>query len=190
DILDKDTTIETTRALSDLAETILRQIAAVQYAPLIRRLGLPTLTDGPRAGQPSRYVLLGLGKLGGREMSYHSDLDLILVYEGDGRTMPPAGSSRWDTFELTDNFHFFSELARQIIKAASYMGPRGRLYQVDMRLRPTGKSGSLVLPLSEFERYYQEGSAQLWERQALTRARIVFGDPDFAEQVTRSIHHQ
>lgn len=95
-------------------------------------------------------MLLSLGKLGGREMSYHSDLDLILVYEGDGRTLPPPRSSRFDTFELTDNFHFFSQLARQIIRMASQMGPMGRLYQVDMRLRPTGKSGSLVIPLGEF----------------------------------------
>jgi glutamate-ammonia-ligase adenylyltransferase len=187
DILGKDTTIETTRALSDLAETILRQIAVVQYPPLVRRLGLPTLTDGPRAGQASRYVLLGLGKLGGREMSYHSDLDLILVYEGDGRTLPPPGSSRFDTFELTDNFHFFSELARQIIRMASQMGPMGRLYQVDMRLRPTGKSGSLVIPLSEFARYFEEGGAQLWERQALTRARVVFGDEEFGQVVMAAV---
>ncbi|MSQ93879.1 MAG: bifunctional [glutamate--ammonia ligase]-adenylyl-L-tyrosine phosphorylase/[glutamate--ammonia-ligase] adenylyltransferase [Gemmataceae bacterium] len=190
DILGKDDIISTTRELSDLAETILIELATLQYPIMACRLGVPSLTEGPRAGQPSRYVLLGLGKLGGREMSYHSDLDLILIYEGDGRTMPPTGSSRWDRFELTDNFHFFSELARQIIRAASYMGPRGRLYQVDMRLRPTGNSGSLVLPLSEFERYYQEGSAQLWERQALSRARIVFGDADFAEHAIRSINHQ
>ena len=85
--------------------------------------GCRVLSDGPRAGQASRYVLLGLGKLGGREMSYHSDLDLILIYEGDGRTMPPPGSTRWDTFELTDNFHFFSELARQIIKTRQLHGP-------------------------------------------------------------------
>ncbi len=189
DILGKDSIIETTRALSDLAEAILVQIGDLQYPPLQRRLGMPVLSDGPRAGQVSRYVILGLGKLGGHEMSYHSDLDLILIYEGDGRTMPPPGSTRWDTFELTDNFHFFSELARQIIKATSYMSPRGRLYQVDMRLRPTGKSGSLVLPLSEFERYYQEGTAQLWERQALSRARVVFGDDDFAEHVMRTVEH-
>jgi glutamate-ammonia-ligase adenylyltransferase len=193
DILGKDDIIETTRTLSDLAESILVQIASLQSPPLVRRLGLPYLVDGPRNGQPSRYVLLGLGKLASREMSYHSDLDLILIYEGDGRTMPPPGSSRWDTFELTDNFHFFSELARQIIRAASYMGPRGRLYQVDMRLRPTGNSGSLVLPLNEFERYYQQGDAQLWERQALSRARIVYGDPDFADEVMqviqRAVYH-
>ena len=193
DILGKDSIQATTAALSDLAETILVQIASLQFAPLARRFGLPNLAEGERAGQPSRFVLLGLGKLGGREMSYHSDLDLILIYEGDGRTGPPPGASRFDRFDLTDNFHFFTELARHIIKVASYLGPKGRLYQVDMRLRPTGKSGSLVIPLSEFERYFEDGGAQLWERQALTRARVVYGDADFARQVAgaveRSAYH-
>jgi glutamate-ammonia-ligase adenylyltransferase len=188
DILGKDTILETTHELSDLAETILRQIAALQYPSLLTRLGMPALHEhSSRVGQTSRYVLLGLGKLGGQEMSYHSDLDLILVYEGDGRTVPPPGSSRWDTFELTDNFHFFSELARNIIRVTGQMGPRGRLYQIDMRLRPTGKSGSLVIPLAEFIRYYEEGEGQLWERQALTRARVVAGDPQFAQEVLSAI---
>ena len=187
DILGKDDIHQTTAALSDLAEAILVQLALLEQSPLVKRFGIPTLLDGPRANAQSRYCLVALGKLGGREMSYHSDLDLILVYEGDGRTLPPPGSSRWDTFELTDNFHFFSELARHIIKVASYLGPKGRLYHVDMRLRPTGKSGSLVIPLAEFHRYYHEG-AQLWERQALTRARVVFGDPDFAAQVMGEIY--
>jgi glutamate-ammonia-ligase adenylyltransferase len=183
DILGKDSIQETTAALSDLAETILAQLAQVQQAPLDRRFGVPYLAEGNRAGQISRYVLLGLGKLGGREMSYHSDLDLVLVYEGDGRTGPPLGATRFDRFELTDNFHFFTELAQRIIRATSVLGPKGRLYQVDMRLRPTGKSGSLVLPLAEFRRYYEGGGAQLWERQALTRARVVFGDADFGREV-------
>jgi [glutamine synthetase] adenylyltransferase / [glutamine synthetase]-adenylyl-L-tyrosine phosphorylase len=183
DILGKDTIQATTAALSDLAETILVQIAGLQYAPLAQRFGVPYLDEGPRAGQPSRWVLLGLGKLGGREMNYHSDLDLILVYEGDGRTGPPAGASRFDQFQLTDNFHFFTELGQRIIKVTSLLGPRGRLYQVDMRLRPTGKSGSLVSPLTEFRRYYEEGRAQLWERQALTRARVVHGDEAFGREV-------
>ena len=214
DLLGKDTVQETTAALSDLAETILLQIAALQYPPLVKRMGMPTTEKGRkgegekgREGEGSalpfspspllpfscRYALLSLGKLGGREMTYHSDLDLILIYEGDGRTVPPPGSTRFDTFELTDNFHFFSELARHIIKMASFLGPMGRLYQVDMRLRPTGKSGSLVIPLGEFVRYYEEGSAQLWERQALTRARVVLGDEEFGrevmEAVARSAYH-
>jgi glutamate-ammonia-ligase adenylyltransferase len=187
DILGKDTVEDTASALSDLAETILRQIADLQHSLLERRFGVPYLSEGARAGQPSRHVLLALGKLGGRELSYHSDLDLILVYEGDGQTGPPAGSTRFDRFELTNNYHYFTELAQRIIKAASVLGPLGRLYHVDMRLRPTGKSGSLVIPLTEFRRYYEEGGAQLWERQALTRARVVQGDPAFGHEVMRAI---
>jgi glutamate-ammonia-ligase adenylyltransferase len=183
DILGKDSLLETLAALSDLAETILVQIAQLQEPPLIQRFGIPYLAEGERSGQASRYVILGLGKLGGRELNYHSDLDLILVYEGDGRTGPPAGASRFDLYEQTDNFHFFTELTQRIIKVAGLLGPMGRLYQVDMRLRPTGKSGSLVIPLSEFRRYYQEAGAQLWERQALTRARVVFGDQAFGQEV-------
>jgi [glutamine synthetase] adenylyltransferase / [glutamine synthetase]-adenylyl-L-tyrosine phosphorylase len=187
DILGKDTIQETTAALSDLAETILVQIAVLQEPPLAKRFGVPYIAAGPRTGQPSRYALLALGKLGGREMSYHSDLDLILVYEGDGHTAAPPGASRFDRFELTSNFHYFTDLCQRIIRAAGYLGPLGRLYQVDMRLRPTGKSGSLVIPLTEFLRYYEEGGAQLWERQALTRGRVVYGDPAFADDVFKAV---
>jgi [glutamine synthetase] adenylyltransferase / [glutamine synthetase]-adenylyl-L-tyrosine phosphorylase len=187
DILAKDTIQATAIALSDLAETLLVQISRLQEAPLARRFGVPYLAEGPRAGQPSRWALLGLGKLGAREMSYHSDLDLIVIYEGDGRTGPPLGASRFDRFELTDNFHFFTELTQRIIKVTSFLGPQGRLYQVDMRLRPTGKSGSLVLPLTEFHKYYEGGGAQLWERQALCRARVLYGDPEFAGEVLAAV---
>jgi glutamate-ammonia-ligase adenylyltransferase len=196
DILRKDPIRETVAALSDLAEVLLEQIASRQYAPLMKRYGVPVLSEGERAGQPSRFAILALGKLGGREMNYHSDLDLMMVYEGDGRTQPPPGSTRFDRFDLTDNYHFFTELAQHIIKATSYQGPMGRLYAIDMRLRPTGKSGSLVIPLSEFRRYFitqqdstshPEGGAQLWERQALTRARIVYGDAAFAQQVMAAV---
>ena len=128
---------------------------------------------------PCRYVLLGLGKLGGREISYHSDLDLLLVYEADGTT---AGGP-----DPTPNSHYFTDLAQRVIKTASTMGPMGRLYAVDMRLRPTGKSGALVLPLCEFDRYFASGAAQLWERQALGRARVVRGDPAFAADVMARI---
>ncbi len=185
DILGKDSVADTTAALSDLAETVLVQVARPQSAPLERRYGVPTLAEGPRAGELARFALLALGKLGGRELNYHSDLDLLLVYEGDGRTAPPPGAGRFDKYEPTDNFHFFTELAQRIIRAMSFPGPMGRLYQVDMRLRPTGRSGSLVLPLAEFARYYATGpgaGAQLWERMALTRARPVLGDPDFARE--------
>ena len=196
DILGKDCIRGTTAELSDLAETILVDVAGRQGGPLEKRFGVPYLAEGPRAGQRSRFVVLALGKLGGRELNYHSDLDLMLLYEGDGRTGPPPGATRFDRFEPTDNIQFFTELAQRIIRAASYLGPMGRLYQIDMRLRPTGKSGSLVLPLAEFRRYFAaeaEGEAQphagaqLWERQALTRARVVHGDADFGCEVMAAV---
>src|SRR5579883_552197 len=196
DILGKDRIRETVLALSDLAETILVQVAAPHPGQMERRYGVPLVGEGERANHPARFVLLGLGKLGGQEMNYHSDLDLMMVYEGDGRTQPTPGSTRFDRYDLTDNYHFFTELAQHIIKAASYQGPMGRLYAVDMRLRPTGKSGSLVIPLCEFRRYFitqqdstshPEGGAQLWERQALTRARIVHGDPAFGQEVMAAV---
>jgi glutamate-ammonia-ligase adenylyltransferase len=189
DILGKDDIQATTAALSDLAETILGQIAELHGPAMTRRYGQPRLAEEPRVGEAARYVILGLGKLGGREMSYQSDLDLILVYEGDGRTAPPAGATRFETFELTDNFHYFTEFTQRIIKTASLLGPMGRLYHVDMRLRPTGKSGSLVIPLSQFRRYYEAGGAQLWERQALTRARVVHGAADFGRGVMDAVEH-
>jgi glutamate-ammonia-ligase adenylyltransferase len=196
DILNKDAIQATTAALSDLAEVLLEQIAAPQYAPLVKRFGVPILSAGERAGQPCRFAVLALGKLGGGEMNYHSDLDLMMIYEGDGHTQLPSEATRFDRYELTDNYHFFTELAQHIIKATSYLGPMGRLYSVDMRLRPTGKSGSLVIPLCEFRRYFitgedhsahPEGGAQLWERQALTRARIVHGDAEFGRDVMAAV---
>jgi glutamate-ammonia-ligase adenylyltransferase len=190
DILGKSHIQDTTAALSDLAEVILGRLAALQVAPLEKRYGVPLLAEGPRTGQPSRVVLLALGKLGGREMNYRSDLDLVLIYEGDGHTAPPPDSSRFDRYEATDNFHFFTELGQRLIRAASFQGPMGRLYAVDMRLRPMGRSGSLVMPLAEFRRYFDpcpEGKAQLWERQALTRARPVFGDADFGQQILDAV---
>jgi glutamate-ammonia-ligase adenylyltransferase len=185
DILGKAPIQETTAALSDLAETILVQIVRLQESALAERFGVPLLGEGVPTGGPCRYAILGLGKLGGRELSYQSDLDLILVYEGDGRTGPAPGSAGHG-LRQADNFQFFTELAQRVIRVTSCPGPLGRLYQVDMRLRPTGRSGSLVTPLAEFCRYYGGGAGRLWEQQALTRARVVHGDADFARRVTEA----
>jgi glutamate-ammonia-ligase adenylyltransferase len=112
-------------------------------------------------------------------MSYHSDLDLVIVYAGEGRTAGPTP---------LDHYEYFTEYARRLIKALSRHGLLGKLYAVDMRLRPTGQSGSLVVPLDEFRRYYEPaGGAQVWERQSLTRARAMYGDPAFAAEVTAAV---
>src|SRR5205823_8283531 len=107
DLLRKNPVAETAAALSDLAETILARVAELEAPALAPRFGVPRLADG----RPCRYALLALGKLGGREMSYHSDLDLMLVYEGEGRTAPVAACGLAAS-ERTDHLHYFSELAR------------------------------------------------------------------------------
>jgi glutamate-ammonia-ligase adenylyltransferase len=161
---------QTTLGLSDLADTLLNQVVDLVEPPLRAKWGVP---------QPPGYVLLGLGKLGGREISYHSDLDLLLIFASDGST---AGGT-----ESTSNAYYFTELAQRVIKTLGTVGPMGRLYSVDMRLRPTGKSGSLVLPLCEFDRYFGGGGAQLWERQSLARARIIRGDGEAADCIMERI---
>ena len=178
DLLGKDRIHETTAALSDIAEALLEIVARRQRPD---KLGVPTLPDG----SPCRYTILGAGKFGGREMSYHSDLDLLLLYEGDGQTV--AGDPDAPEFRPVDNFLYFTELAQRVIKVMGQMGPHGKLYSVDMRLRPTGKSGALVSSLEAFERYYQSPAAQVWERQSMTRARPLSQDRAFTERVMEAV---
>ena len=136
DILGKEDIQATTGALSDIAETCLAQIAAREYERLAARFGRPQVGEGRRAGRPCEMVILALGKFGGREMNYHSDLDVIFLYEADGHTAADAGPAARPG---TTNQHFFSELGQRIIKAASQLSGYGRLYEVDARLRPTGQ---------------------------------------------------
>ena len=172
DILNRDDIQATHRALSDIAEVCLAEITRREYAQLVAKHGEPSIRDGEHAGQPCSLILLALGKLGGREPNYHSDLDLIFLYEAEGMTQAKHPSRRDKT---TTNQHFFSQLGQRIIKVVTQLGPHGRLYELDPRLRPAGKSGSLAVPLIGFAHYFESGQAQLWERQALCKARPIFG---------------
>jgi glutamate-ammonia-ligase adenylyltransferase len=138
----------------------------------------------PQPPGPCAFVTLALGKYGGREPNYHSDLDVIFLYEADGQTRP---ARRARPTSSTSNQHFFGELGQRIIKAASQPGPYGRLYEVDARLRPTGRSGALATSLPELIRYFEEGEGQLWERLALCKARVVYGEPAAAQRTMDAI---
>ncbi len=161
EIMGKDDVRMTTRTLSDIAEACLGVIAARESRRLRERLGHPS----------GELVILGMGKLGGREPNYHSDLDVIFLFDRNGRTRVPPDA----TGEATTNQHFFSTLAQRIIQAVTRLSPLGRLFEMDPRLRPTGQNGSLAISFDEFQRYFQSGQGQLWERQALCKARPVFG---------------
>ncbi len=186
DLLGKAAIRATTAALSDVADVLLNAVFDTTEPAVRRKLGVPIPTGFQAGDRPIPYCVLGLGKLGGREISYHSDLDLIVLYDSDGATTRDPSRTA-GPFEPTTAHHYFTTLTQEAIKATSRTGPLGRLYDVDMRLRPTGKSGSLVLPLDEFRRYFAAGGGQLWERQALTRARVVRGDPAFAGRVMAAV---
>ncbi|HWP34711.1 MAG TPA: bifunctional [glutamate--ammonia ligase]-adenylyl-L-tyrosine phosphorylase/[glutamate--ammonia-ligase] adenylyltransferase, partial [Thermodesulfobacteriota bacterium] len=154
------------RQLTALAETCLRAALDIAAAALAPRVGRPT----------TPYVVLGLGKLGGREMNYASDLDLLLVYGEPGETEPPPGGRR-----LTHQ-EYYARFVQRTVSVLATPTAEGVAFNVDMRLRPSGNQGPLVTSAAAFERYHAE-SAALWERQALIRARVVAGDPGLGERL-------
>jgi glutamate-ammonia-ligase adenylyltransferase len=117
--------------------------------------------------EPGALAILALGKLGGRELGYAADLDVVFVYEGDDEALVR-----------------FSRLAQRLLGALRQRTPRGRLYELDTRLRPSGSQGLLVSSLAGWRRYHAE-SAQLWEHQALLKLRAVAGDPALGAEVER-----
>jgi glutamate-ammonia-ligase adenylyltransferase len=184
DLLGKEDLTAITAALSGIAEVCLEEITAAEFEKLAARFGEPMMDDAS-ASRRSELVIVALGKFGGRELSYHSDLDLVFLFEADGET---RHTRRLRGGQTTTNPHFYGELASRVVRQAGRLGPLGRLYNVDPRLRPTGRNGPLATSLDEFERYFEPGGgAQLWERQALTKARIVYGEPSASARARRAI---
>jgi [glutamine synthetase] adenylyltransferase / [glutamine synthetase]-adenylyl-L-tyrosine phosphorylase len=171
DVLGREPIREVTRELADVAEAVVGQVARDQWNRRTERYGVPTRAAD--AGR-DRWAILGFGRLGGRELNYHSDLDLVFLHESDGQT---AGGP-----DTISNQQFVTEVAQRVLKALGRDALAGTLYQVDTRLRPHGAAGPLVNTLESFVRYY-ETSAQSWERLALTRGRVIFATGGFGRHV-------
>jgi glutamate-ammonia-ligase adenylyltransferase len=130
--------------------------------------------QGESVGVRVSPVVVALGKFGGREMNYASDIDLVFLYEYEGFSFHARRTRR--SAEGTTNSHFFSELAQRTMRVFNTFTPQGRLYEMDSRLRPSGRSGPAAISLDEFARYFaSDGPAAVWERQALVKARVVVG---------------
>lgn len=148
----------TTLELTHLAELCLREVCSVCWDDLTQRWGPPG----------TEFAVLGFGKLGGHDLNYSSDIDVVFLFGEEGMVRP----------NLTRQ-EFFSRLAEKIVAAFSANHPAGPLFRIDLRLRPEGASGPLVRSLESTENYYA-GFGETWERMALMKARGVAGDEELA----------
>jgi glutamate-ammonia-ligase adenylyltransferase len=160
--------------LAAIADVVIGESLDLAQRALIERHGAPSCPDRE---SPPGFAVIGYGKLGSRELGYGSDLDMIFLYEGceEGST---HGS------RPLPNEAFFARLGQRLIHILTTRTPGGILYEVDMRLRPSGKSGPLVTSLAALSQY-QRGHAWTWEHQALVRARPVAGSPALARDFAK-----
>ena len=159
--------------LSTLAELLLQTVHDRALEELRQQHGRPLYRSDGKTRE-ARLGIIGYGKLGGRELHYRSDLDIIFLHDSGTEAAMTDGQ------RPIDNGQFFARLAQKIISRITLLTAAGKLYEIDTRLRPDGASGMLVSSLSAF-RDYQCHKAWTWEHQALVRARHVAGDPAIAE---------
>ena len=158
-------------AYAGLAETLIEALSERVEAELVR-------THGSMPG--GQAAVIAMGKLGGHEMTADSDLDLIIVYDYQGEDAQSEGA------RSLHGPQYYSRFTQRLIAALSAETAEGSLYQVDMRLRPSGNQGPVATRLSSFVTY-QQGSAWTWEHLALTRARVVTGPATLRRQINATI---
>ena len=189
DILGKEQISATHATLSDIAEVCLKQVIETEYHRLVQRIGVPICggspEENPRAGSAAELVVLAVGKLGGREPNYHSDLEVLFLFDGEGSTRSLLPTRR---FEPTTNRHFFNQLSQRIIHAVTRTGVTGRLYNLDVGLRPLGNSGELAITIDDLRTYFENGAGKASERQALCQARAIWGGPLARETAIECVH--
>jgi glutamate-ammonia-ligase adenylyltransferase len=163
--------------LTDIAELIVERAMQLGWRQITAQFGVPTCSDaeGPR---PVAICAVGYGKLGGMELGYGSDLDLVFLHDSHGEHQETSGA------RPIDNQLFFVRLAQRIVHLLTMHSAAGRLYQVDVRLRPSGKGGLLVTNIEAFADY-QRREAWTWEHQALLHARAVAGSPELCARFER-----
>ena len=160
--------------LTDVAEITLAQASKFALRDLVARHGEPGCCIGGKR-QRASFAIVAYGKLGGFELGYGSDLDLVFIHDGEGESQETRGP------KVIDNARFFLRVAQRIIHFITTRTVDGVLYEIDARLRPDGAKGMLVNSLNGLAGYLRE-SAWTWEQQALVRARVVAGEPGLRER--------
>ena len=171
---------ETTAGLAALADCVLQVGVRACQDWLTALHGEPVCTDDSGIEQPCRFCVIGMGKLGGGELNFSSDIDLIYVYtsyQGQARGIMRNG----ERVGRISNHEYFVALARRLTTLIGGQGAAGQIFRVDLRLRPGGTQGQLALALLAYEAYYAR-FGQAWEKMALIKARPVAGDADLGRE--------
>jgi len=164
---------ELTEELSNLADAILDAALVSVIHDVEARHGTPITTDASGQPVPAVFAVIALGKLGGRELNYSSDIDLMFLYSGNGETSGP---------QKITNKEFFKKVANQYTSLLSTYTSAGLCYRVDLRLRPEGSLGDVCIPLAAAKEYYAK-RARDWELQMLIKARVAAGDRGIGQEL-------
>jgi len=176
DLLELTDVPETTVALTDLASVLIQAAYEVAEAALREQYGRPMHRDPRGRMVETGFAVIAMGKLGGGELNYSSDVDLLYVYESENGATAPAGRAGGRASgRAISNEEYFERLARETTKALADVTQEGHVFRVDLRLRAEGTSGQLARSLDRYERYYRTRGEQ-WERMALLKAWPVAGE--------------
>jgi len=161
-------------SLSHLADAILVQTYEMARETLRPILGTSRFKDNDGNFLPGEFAIIGMGKLGGRELHFASDLDVIFIYNRNGETFGAKNVT---------NQEYYAKITQRIIGYLTLYTRYGYAYKVDTELRPSGRAGALVAPLDPWTTYYHE-MGQIWERQALLKARLIHATGEFGKDFT------
>jgi glutamate-ammonia-ligase adenylyltransferase len=180
-------TAEITHEISDVADICLDAVWQICLRQLVERHGQPFHQDANEQWHRTNGCVQGLGKLGGQELNYSSDVDVIFLYSDEGSTFRETPKPSQPIRPVLGNHQFFNRLAEAFIAEVTKMAPEGALFRIDLRLRPEGDGGPLSRSLGSYENYYAQWG-QTWERMMLLKARGVAGDEALAAEFLEMIH--
>lgn len=177
---------EILKEISALADVVLQGVYEILWKQFVERFGTPYHKDTEGNWIQTEFAVIGLGKLGGNELNYSSDIDVLFVYSNEGRVFKGIPEPNADPYKGMSNHQFFCRFAEAFISEISRPAAEGRLYRIDLRLRPEGKSGPLARSLESYENFYAQ-YGQTWERMMLIKARGVAGDENLAHEFIETI---
>lgn len=178
--------VEITQELSDLADVCLEAVLAIVSRQLTERFGKPYHQDAEGRWQATPFCIIGLGKLGGQELNYSSDVDVLFLYGDEGEVFKEAPRAGKPQRSALSSHQFFCKLAEAVSTETGRASADGFLFRVDARLRPEGDAGPLARSLESCENYYAQWG-QTWERMMLIKARIAAGDKGLASEFLEMI---